>query len=96
MAPQMILDRRGRSSGSHDRDWSECVSATSGFLVLKRFEHLFDEFAAKPKFDRRIYALPVFGDDPSKAAIRYRGLDRDGIQPHARGETTNQGHSDRR
>lgn len=61
------------------------MTVTSGFLVLKRFEHLFREFAAKPAFDRRIYALPVFGDDPSNATTRYRGLDRDAIQPYARG-----------
>jgi hypothetical protein len=57
----------------------------SGFLILKRFEQLFREFATKPGFDRRIYALPVFGDDLSKATIRYRGLDRDAIRPDARG-----------
>ncbi len=61
------------------------MSVTSGFLVLKRFEHLFREFAAKPEFDRRIYALPLFGDDPSKATIRYRGLDRNAIEPYASG-----------
>jgi hypothetical protein len=64
---------------------SERVSVTKGFLVLKRFEPLFREFAAKPEFDRRIYALPVFGDEPSSAAIRYRGLDRDAIEAYAQG-----------
>jgi hypothetical protein len=61
------------------------VSVTKGFLVLKRFEQLFREFAAKPEFDRRIYALPVFGDEPSNAVVRYRGLDRDAIEPYAQG-----------
>lgn len=61
------------------------MRVTNGFLVLKRFEHLFREFAAKPELDRRIYALPVFGDEPSRAVVRYRGLDRDAIEPSLRG-----------
>jgi hypothetical protein len=61
------------------------VGITSGFLVLKRFEPLFREFAAKPEFDRRIYALPVFRDEPSSAVVRYRGLDRDAIGAYTHG-----------
>jgi hypothetical protein len=61
------------------------VKITCGFLVVKRFEPLFREFAAKPEFDRRIYAVPVHGDDPAAAAIRYSGLDRDAVQPYATG-----------
>jgi hypothetical protein len=61
------------------------VSVTSGFLVVKRFEPLFREFTARSKLDRRIYALPVLGDEPSAAAVRYRGLDRDAIQAFAEG-----------
>lgn len=58
---------------------------TSGFLVVKRFERLFREFASKPAFDRRIYALPVFGDEAAVASIRYRGLDRDAVGPFTTG-----------
>ena len=61
------------------------MSVTQGFLVLKCFEPLFRGFAAKPEFDRRIYALPVFGDDPSIAVVRYRGLDRDAIAAYTAG-----------
>lgn len=61
------------------------MDVTKGFLVLKRFEPLFREFAAKPEFDRRIYALPVFGDEPSSAVVRYRGLDRNAIEGYAKG-----------
>lgn len=61
------------------------MSVTNGFLVVKRFEPLFRQFAADAKFDRRIYALPVHGDAPSAATVRYRGLDRDAIRPYAKG-----------
>lgn len=61
------------------------MGVTNGFLVLKRFEPLFREFAARPEFNRRIYALPVFGEEPSRAVVRYRGLDRGAIKPYAHG-----------
>jgi len=56
-----------------------------GFLVVKRFEALYREFAAKPKFDRSIYALPVFGTGPERVAVKYRGLDRDAVDGRDKG-----------
>jgi hypothetical protein len=53
----------------------------SGFLVVKRFDALYREFAAKPKFVRDIYALPVADTAPDRAPVTYRGMDRDAIKP---------------
>ena len=53
----------------------------SGFLVVKRFEALYRDFASTGRFDRAIYALPVGGTGPDRVAVQYRGLDRDAIRP---------------
>lgn len=47
------------------------------YLVLKRFEVLYKEFAQKPEFKLPIYALPLFGTDWNASRVRYHGLDRD-------------------
>jgi hypothetical protein len=52
-----------------------------GFLLVKRFDVLYAEFAARPEFDRHIYALPRFGTSPHQVAKQYRGLDRDPLIP---------------
>ena len=54
---------------------------TSGFLVVKRFEALYAEFAARDWPPEEIYAIPVAGTTSDAVAIRYRGLDRDAISP---------------
>jgi hypothetical protein len=48
-----------------------------GFLVVKRFDVLYAEFAAKPAFNAHIYALPRFGASPDDVAKQYHGLGRD-------------------
>lgn len=45
-------------------------SVTSGFLVVKRFEALYRAFAADLRFDKAIYALPVFGTSPERVLKR--------------------------
>jgi hypothetical protein len=47
------------------------------YLVVKRFDVLYKDFAQKPKFNRPIYALPMFGTDWNASRIHYHGLDRD-------------------
>lgn len=61
------------------------MEITSGFLVVKRFEALYKEFAAKPDFCADIHALPLAGTGPERLAVRYRGLDRDAVSPDAKG-----------
>jgi hypothetical protein len=61
------------------------MSVESGFLVVKRFEALYRAFAGDPKFDHDIYALPLFGTDPDRRTVKYRGLDREAIAPFAKG-----------
>lgn len=60
-------------------------SITSGFLVVKRFETLYREFAAKPEFKMAIYALPVVDTGPERLSVRYRGVDRAALSPWAKG-----------
>ena len=52
---------------------------TSGYLVVKRFEVLYREFARDSRFTLPIYALPLFGRDPTEVAVRYQGLDRNPV-----------------
>ncbi|HEX7663241.1 MAG TPA: hypothetical protein VF407_01955 [Polyangiaceae bacterium] len=58
---------------------------TSMFFVLERFDVLYRKYAAKPGFDRPIYALPVHGTEPGAVSKRYVGLDRDPICAYAGG-----------
>lgn len=55
------------------------MSTDSGFLVVKKFEVLHQEFCSKAEFDRAIYALPVKGTQPDQLTVRYRGIDRDAL-----------------
>jgi hypothetical protein len=55
------------------------MTTNSGFLVVKRYEALYREFAARPDFTLPIYALPLCGSDPERNTVRYRGLDRDAV-----------------
>lgn len=52
----------------------------SAYLVVKRFEALYRDFAQKPEFNLAIYAVPLFGTDWSTSRVRYHGLDRDPLQ----------------
>jgi hypothetical protein len=52
------------------------------FLIVKKFEVLYREFAAKPHFTWPFYALPLHGTDASRVSIRYRGLDRDSLSAY--------------
>ena len=61
------------------------MSTDSGFLVVKKFEALYDEFCAKPCFVRAIYALPVIGKPADHLTVRYRGLDRDALSCFTKG-----------
>jgi len=61
------------------------MSTDSGFLVVKKFEALYDEFCAKPGFVRAIYALPVIGKPADHLTVRYRGLDRDALSCFTKG-----------
>jgi hypothetical protein len=47
-----------------------------GFLVVKRFDVLYRQFAADPRFNQDMYALPLVGTEPERLNVRYHGLDR--------------------
>ena len=51
----------------------------AAYLIVKRFEVLYKEFAQDPEFNRAIYGVPLFGTDWSTSRVRYHGLDRDPI-----------------
>jgi hypothetical protein len=76
----MVAHPIGDRFDESQRVTSDCIPSpepvTCGFLVLKRFEVLYGEFASKETFAHQIYAIPVFGTTAPDAAIRYRGLDR--------------------
>jgi hypothetical protein len=61
------------------------MSTDSGFLVVKKFETLYDEFCTRPGFDRAIYALPVIGKPADHLKVRYRGLDRNALSCFTKG-----------
>jgi hypothetical protein len=67
------------------RGYAAPVSTDNGFLLVKKFHVLFAEFAAKPDFDRKMYALPVHGMPAEGMPVRYRGLDRDALSCSAAG-----------
>ena len=52
---------------------------------VKRYDALYRAFAQRAEFDNAIYALPLFGTDPERLSVRYRGLDRDAISPAPKG-----------
>jgi hypothetical protein len=63
-------------------DRGEDLAFDAAYLVVKRFDVLYREFAANPrltspKFVGGIYALPFAGTGPNRTRARYRGLDRD-------------------
>src|SRR5271170_2504820 len=47
------------------------------FLIVKKFEALYQDFAAKPNFTLPVYALPLHDTNASRLSVRYHGLDRD-------------------
>src|SRR5262249_46832520 len=51
----------------------------SGFLIVKRFEAIYVQFAADERWDRDIYALPLHATGPDRRAIHYHGLDREAL-----------------
>jgi hypothetical protein len=54
----------------------------SAFLLVKRFDVLYTEFASRPQFTNAIYALPLIGKSSNAVAKRYRGLDREPVVPY--------------
>jgi hypothetical protein len=55
------------------------MKVESAFLVVKRFEVLYRNFAQKTHFNRAIYALPEASTDWTASRVRYHGLDRNPI-----------------
>ena len=51
-----------------------------GYLVVQPFDVLYAEFAAKPKFNLEIYALPRYGTSPQSVLKHYHGLDRSPLE----------------
>ncbi len=65
--------------------WCADGEVASGFLVVKRFDALYREFARDPRWEMPIYALPRFGTEPDRLSVRYRGLDRDALRAAGKG-----------
>lgn len=68
-----------------EKSLSVMTNLTNGFLVVKRFEHIYSTFAKRSGFDKDIYALPLTGTTHSRLTVRYRGLDREAISPSPKG-----------
>lgn len=54
----------------------------AAYLIVKRFNSLYAEYAQNPKCDKAIYALPLFNTTPEQAPVKYHGLDRDPLQAY--------------
>ncbi len=54
----------------------------AAYLIVKRFNSLYAEYAQNPKYDKAIYALPLFNTTPEHAPVKYHGLDRDPLQAY--------------
>ena len=55
------------------------LEITSGFLVVMRFDALYETYAPRYKGRRGRYAIPRTDLPPSESSIKYRGLDRDAL-----------------
>ena len=63
----------------------------SAYLIVTKFEPLYRQFAADPRFRRianrpftQTYALPVFGTNSDSVSVRYEGLDRNPLHAYDR------------
>jgi hypothetical protein len=55
--------------------------ATHGYLIVKTFERLWEEFSKPWDGPGNVYGIPKKGMSPSRAKKRYRGIDRDPLEP---------------
>lgn len=54
----------------------------SGFLIVKKFEKLYCDYVHRYELERPVYAIPRIDLSPEESPIKYRGLDRDALNPY--------------
>jgi hypothetical protein len=57
------------------------AGVTHGFLIVPRFDEVYARSVARWQFTRDWYAIPRVDREPSSFAIRYRGTDREALEP---------------
>jgi hypothetical protein len=54
----------------------------AGYLIVKTYPNLYQEYAQRYKLTKAFYALPRIDRSPNNYEIQYRGLDRDALDPY--------------
>ena len=54
----------------------------AGFLIVKTFPKLYQDYVDRYELAKSFYALPRIDLSPSDYEIQYRGLDRDALDPY--------------
>ncbi len=63
------------------------MSIKSGFLIVKTFPKLYQDYVERYGLYRDVYAIPSIDKGPEDHGIQYRGLDRDALDPYENSET---------
>jgi hypothetical protein len=53
-----------------------------GFLIVQKYEHLYDKYKDRYQLTTDLYALPRIDRSPKEYRIQYRGIDRDCLTPN--------------
>ena len=56
--------------------------ATSGFLIVEKYESLYQKYKDKYNLTKAVYGIPRVDQGPELNAVRYRGIDRDCLVPN--------------
>ncbi len=62
------------------------IKVDAGFLIVKTFTRLYDEYKIRYDLRRDIYAIPRIDREPVLSPVQYRGLDRDALDDNADSE----------
>ncbi len=57
------------------------MESQAGFLIVKTFHRLYNDYAKLYGLTSDLYAIPRINKEPGEYAIQYRGLDRDALFP---------------
>jgi len=58
------------------------VEVNAGFLIVKTFAHLYDDYKERYALRHDMYAMPRIDREPAESIVQYRGLDRDALKDY--------------
>ena len=58
------------------------MTIQAGFLIVKTFEQLYQDYVQRYQLSQSVYAIPRVDLQPNDYKIQYRGIDRDALDPY--------------